>query len=268
MPSPSLQTQIDILPVSWASINLLPVPGCDVHLDPRRAFLLENLHISSTFPWFPRNCLEPSPLAIPVLWYTFGMTVATLFSIVFLIIALWWHVWTVVSEITDIIHLKKQLACFLLARLNPELSRAMCCTNNRYTRIPASPSLSLSYEVDASNATPARRYENRNYPAVLTKGIAINDGADEGALIASSKYSSTKFSRVRPSWVCNSSLLTSALCWMAQLRRFRDTSRSIPFRQFSSSFVVSRAVHQGRALFLVAPYSRGSLVSCFSVSWC
>ena len=171
-------------------------------------FLSENLLISSSFQWLSRDCIEPSPLAIPVIWYTFRMTVATLLSIVLLSIALWWHFWTVVSDITDIINLKKQVASFLLATLNTELSRARCCTNIWYTRIPASPSLSLSYEVNTYNATLARLNENSNCPAVLTKGFAINDGADEGALIASAKYSSSKFSQVRPSWLCNSSLLT------------------------------------------------------------
>ena len=130
------------------------------------------------------------------------------------------------------------------------------------------PNLSLSYEVNASNETPARLHENSNCPAVLTKGFAINDDADEGALIASSKYSYSKFSQVRSSWLCNSSLLTSALCWVAQFRLFRDTPPSSPFRQLSSSFMVSRTIHQRRAVILVALLSRGSLVTCLPVSWC
>ena len=172
------------------------------------------------------------------------------------------------SDITDFIHLKKQVAFLLLARLNPEFSRAMCCTNIWYTRIPASPSLSLSYEINVSNANLARLLENSNCPAVLTKGFAFNDEADESALIASSNYSSSKFSQDSPSWLCNSSLLTSALCWVAQFRLLRDTPQSSPFRLFPSSFVVSRAIHQGRAMFLVAPHLRGLLVTCLPVSWC
>ena len=73
----------------------------------------------------------------------------------------------------------------------------------------------------ASNATPAKLHVNIHCPAVLTKGFAINGNADEGALIASSKYSSSRFSQDRPSWLPNSSLLTSAFCWVAQCRRLR-----------------------------------------------
>ena len=94
---------------------------------------------------------------------------------------------------TDMIHLKKQVASFLLARLNPELSRALCCASIWYTCRPLSPSLSLSCEVNASIATPAKLHVNINHPAVLTKGFAIICNADEGALIAFSKYSSTRF---------------------------------------------------------------------------
>ena len=161
-------------------------------------FLLENLLISSSFPLFSRDCLEPSPSAIPVLCYTSRMMVATLLSIVLLPIALWCHVWTVVSDITDLINLKRQVVSLLLARLHPELSRAMCCINICYTRIPASPSLSLLYQVNASSTTPVMLHENSNCPAILTKGFAINDGADEVALIASSKYSCSKCSQDRP----------------------------------------------------------------------
>ena len=166
------------------------------------------------------------------------------------------------------IHLKKQVASFLLARLNPEWSRAICCTSIWYTRRPLSPSLSLSCEVNASNATHAKLHVNINCPAVLTKGIAINGNADEGALIASSKYSSSRFSQVRPSWFPNSSLISLAFCWVAQCRRLRDTPRSSFFRQHSSSSVASRAIHQGRALFLVPFLPRGSHVTCFLMAWC
>ena len=78
--SPSLQTHINIFPFSWALISLLPELGCDVRRDPRR---ISYWRISS-FPWFSRYCLEPSPLAIPVLWYTLMMTMKTLLSIVLL----------------------------------------------------------------------------------------------------------------------------------------------------------------------------------------
>ena len=151
------------------------------------------------------------------------------------------------SDINDMIHFQEQVAAFLLARLNPELSRSMCCTNMWYTRNSLSPSLSLSYEVNASKAVPADLHENSNCLAVLAKGFAINDGADEGALIASSKYSGNNFSQVRPILLSNSSLLFSALCWVARFRRFRDALRSSPFRGFSNSIVVSKAIQQGRA---------------------
>ena len=124
------------------------------------------------------------------------------------------------------IHLKKQDASFLLARLNPYLSRAICCTSIWYTRRPLSPSLSLSCEVNASNAALAKLHVNINCSAVVTKGFAINGNADESALIASSKDSSCRFSQVCPSWFPNSSLLTSAFCWEAQCCRLRDTPRS------------------------------------------
>ena len=108
------------------------------------------------------------------------------------------------------------MASFLLARLNPELSRAVCCVSIRYMCRPLSPSFSLSYEVKASSATPAKLHVNINCPAVLTKGIANKCFADEGALFLSSKCSSSNFSQVRPHWFFNSSLFTSALRWVAQ----------------------------------------------------
>ena len=104
--------------------------------------------------------------------------------------------------------------------------------------------------------------------ALRTKGFAINGNADDGALIASSKYSSSRFSQDCPNWFPNSSLLTSAFCWVVQCRRLRNTPRSSSFRRFYSSFVVSRAIHQGRAVFLVALFSRGLSVTCFPLAWC
>ena len=142
------------------------------------------------------------------------------------------------------IHLKKQLASFLLARLNPELSRAICCTSIWYTRRTLSPRRSLSCEVNAANALHAKLHVNINCPAVLTKGFAINGNADECALIASSKYSSSMLSQVHLSWFPNSSLLTSAFCGVAQCNRLRDIPRSNFFRQPSNPLVVSTAIHQ------------------------
>ena len=148
------------------------------------------------------------------------------------------------------IHLKKQVAFFLLARLNHELSRAICCVSIRYACRILSPSFSLSYEVNASSATPAKLHVNINGPAVLTKRFANKCFADEGALILSSKYSSSNLSQVRPNWFFNSSLITSGRCWVAQLRRFLGTPQSSFFRQLSSSFAVSRAIYQTDGAFI------------------
>ena len=155
------------------------------------------------------------------------------------------------------IHLKKQGAAFLLARLNPELSRTVCCVSIRYMCRPLSPSFSLSYEVKASSATPAKLHVNINCPAVLTKGFANKCFAFEGALFLSSKCSSSDFFQVRPNWFFNSSLFTSAVSWVAQFRRFLNTPRSSFFRQLSSCFAVTRAIHQGRAVFLSSTLFRG-----------
>ena len=130
------------------------------------------------------------------------------------------------------------------------------------------PSFNLSCEVNNSSSIPTRLHANINCPAVLTKGLAINGNADEGVLIASLKYSRSRFCQVRFSWFPNSNLLNSAFCWVAQLRHLRDTPQSSFFRQSSSSFMVSRAIHQGRAVFIVAFLSRGSLATRFPVAWC
>ena len=107
----------------------------------------------------------------------------------------------VASGITDITHLKTHMASFLLARLNPELSRATCCMSIRYTCRPLSPNFSLSPEVSSSNANPARFQLNNNCPAVVTKGFAIKGCAYEGALNSFSKYSSNSFSQVSSNWL-------------------------------------------------------------------
>ena len=129
-------------------------------------------------------------------------------------------------------------------------------------------SFNLSCEVNTSSYIPTKLHANISCPAVLTKGFAINGNADEGVLIASSKYFRSRFCQVRFSWFPNSNLLISAFYWVAQLRRLRDTPRSSFFRQSSSFFMVSRATHQGRAVFLVAFLSRGLLANCFPVAWC
>ena len=114
----------------------------------------------------------------------------------------------------------------------------------------SSPSFSLSYEVNASSATPAKLHVNTNCPAVLTKRFASKCFANEGALILSSNYSSSKFSQVRPNWFFNSSLFTSGLCLIAHFQRFLVTPQSSFFRQLSSSFAVSRAIYQTDGAFI------------------
>ena len=122
--------------------------------------------------------------------------------------------------------------------------------------------------INYPSSIPTRLHANISCPAILTKGFAINDNADEGVLIASSKYSRSRFCQVRFSCFPNSNLLISVFYWVAQLRRLRDTPQSSFFRQSSSSFMVSRAINQGRAVFLVAFLSRGFLVTRFPVAWC
>ena len=89
-----------------------------------------------------------------------------------------------------------------------------------------------------------------------------------GCIISFSKYSSTNFSHVRPSWLLSSKLFTSVFCWSAQFRLFLDTPQSSFFRQTFRFFIVSRAIHQERAVFLVHIFSRGSFVICFPTLWC
>ena len=137
------------------------------------------------------------------------MTLETLFSNALFLVAVWYHTWITASDITDKIHLKKQVVSFLIARLNPESSRVTYC--------------------------------------IIIRHI---------------------FSHVRPSWLLNSKLFTSALCCVTQFRRFLDTLRSSFQRQFSSSFIVSRAIHQERVVFLVSPFSKEPLVICCPTLWC
>ena len=70
------------------------------------------------------------------------------------------------------IHLTKQVASFLLARLNPELSRAICCVSIQYTCRSLSACFSLLCEVSVSRATPTKIDINFNCPASLTKRFA------------------------------------------------------------------------------------------------
>ena len=126
----------------------------------------------------------------------------------------------------------------------------------------------FSYEFRSFKAFSANHHVNNNWRSVWVKMFAIRGWADEGVLISFSKCSSTNFTHVRPSWLLNSNLFTSAFCCLAQFRRFLDTPRSSFFRQFSSFSIVSRAIHQEGALFLVNPFSRGSFLICCPTLWC
>ena len=108
----------------------------------------------------------------------------------------------------------------------------------------------------------------KNRRSVRVKRFAIRSWADEGWLISFWKYSSSNFSHVRPSWLLNSNLFTSAFCCFAQFRRFLDTPRCSFFRQFSSFFIVSKPIHQEGAVFLVKPFTRGSILICCPTLWC
>ena len=162
------------------------------------------------------------------------------------------------------IHLKKQVASFLLARLNPELSRATCCISLRYSCRHFSSSIILSYEVSASSATRGKLQVNINCPAVLTKGFANKGCADEGALISSSKYSNSNFSQVHPSWRLNSNLFTSALCWVVKIRRLLDTPRSSFFQAALQFFRSIQGCPRGASGVSQRFFSRGS----FAMPWC
>ena len=83
-----------------------------------------------------------------------------------------------------------------------------------------------------------------------------------------SAYSSSNFSYTRPSLA--SQLQVIHLCFLLrnQLRRFLNNLQSSFCRQFSSSFIVSRAIHQERVVFLVSLFSRGSSVVCWPTFWC
>ena len=65
-----------------------------------------------------------------------------------------------------------------------------------------------------------------------------------------------------PRWHVNSKLFTSAFCCVTQFRLVLNTLQSSFFRQISSSFIVSRAIHQERVVFFVSPFPRGSFVIC------
>ena len=126
----------------------------------------------------------------------------------------------------------------------------------------------FSHEFRSFNATSAKHHLNNNWRSIWAKMFAIRSWADEGALISFSRYSSSNFSYVRPSWFLKSNWFTSAFCSFAHFQRFLDTPRSSFCRQFSSSFIVSRAIHQERVVFLVSLFLRGSFVICCPTLWC
>ena len=100
----------------------------------------------------------------------------------------------------------------------------------------------------------------KNRRSVRVKRFAIRSWADEGWLISFWKYSSSNFSHVRTSWLLNSNLFTSAFCCLAHFRRLLEPPRSSFCRKLSSSFIVSRAIHQERVVFLVSLFSRNCFV--------
>ena len=126
----------------------------------------------------------------------------------------------------------------------------------------------FSYEFRSFKAFSAKHHVNNNWRSVWVKMFAIRGWADEGGLISFSMCSSTNFTHVRPNWLLKSNLFTSAFCCLAQFRRFLDTPRCSFFRQFSSFSIVSRAIHQEGAVFLVNPFSRGSFLICCPTLWC
>ena len=152
--------------------------------------------------------------------------------------------------------------------LTQVLREATYCIIIRYTCKLLSPNFSLSHEFRSSNATPAKHNVNKNWRWVRVKEFVIRSWADEGGLISFPKYSSSNFSHVQPSGLPNSNLFNAAFWCLTQFRSFLDTPRSSFFRKFSNSFIVSRSIHQERVVFLVSPFSRGSIVICCPTLWC
>ena len=94
--------------------------------------------------------LTPSPFSIPAFWYTFKIILETLFTNALIFVAFRYQARITASGITDMIHLKKQVASFLHARLGPESSRATCCIINWYI------CRQLLHDFRSSNATPVK----------------------------------------------------------------------------------------------------------------
>ena len=166
--------------------------------------------------------------------------------------------------------LLKRIICDLLPdalMLTQMLQEATYCIIIRYTYKLLSPNFSVSHEFRSSNASPAKSHVEKNWRSVRVKGSASRRWADWGAIISFSKYSSTNFSHVRPSWLLSSKLFTSVFCWSAQFRLFLDTPQSSSFRHFSSSLIVSTSIHQERAVFLVTPFSMDSCDHLWFVAW-
>ena len=150
------------------------------------------------------------------------------------------------------IHLKKQVASFLLARLYPEISDSTIDT--------AVGLCHSTREIRSSNATPAKQHVNNSCPSILTKGFVIRGGADEGVLISSSKYTSNSFSHFLANWFFNSSLFTTVFCCVAEFRRFLDNPRSSLFRQLSSPFLVPKLSTKSERYFSLT-FSQGDNLS-------
>ena len=138
--------------------------------------------------------------------------------------------------------------------LTQVLHEATYCIIIRHTYELLSPNFSLSHEFRSSYGTPVKHHVKQNRRSVRVKGFAIRSWADEGGLISFSNYSSSNLSDVRPSWLLNTNLFTSPFCCSTQFRLFLDTPQSSFFRQFTSFFIVSRAIHHERVVFFVSPF--------------
>ena len=148
-----------------------------------------------------------------------------------------------------------------------------CCmkqhiTSSSGTHTSFVPELQCVTWVQIFQCNSSQEPREKNWRSVRVKGFAIRSWADEGWLISFSKYSSSNFSHVRPSWLINSNLFTSAFCCFAQFRRFLYTPRCSSFRHFSRFFIVSKPIHREGAVFLVSLFSGGSFRICCPALWC
>ena len=135
------------------------------------------------------------------------------------------------------------------------------CSRRDCMTFPSGQSYRKVLRASRALKSPAKHHVNNNWPSVFVKGYTIRGCADEGGLISFSKYSICNFYIVRRNWLLTSSLISSG-------HHLLDTPRSSFFRQSSISFIVFRAIHQERAVFLVGPFSRRLFVICCPTLWC